>query len=1012
MIPVPNLDDRTHKEIVEEALRLIPQYCPEWTNFNPSDPGVTLIELFAWMTEMIIYRLNKVTDKNFVAFLNLMGVRLQPPQPAHALLQFKLVAGGPPTWVDACTPVSTKPQGRDEPVIFETVTDTLVTDNIIARCYTQVSDEYADQTPFIDGRRAEGFEVFGGVDHIERSLYIGDARFEQVGEETLLVIQITSAGTTDVVELLEWEYWNGRRWRELTRSLADYGENTIAFEAIDAVEEAEVDGITSRWIRGRLVEAPPDPHETVLDGISARIEVTGEGLAPQTALVNVDSAVFLTVDMQRSWAPLGREPRLENTLYLLPQTLPDQPGSVIRLDVRLAEARLHDPPQPSEELALSWEYWDGKKWVALGGSTPEGSTSNRDHDFVDNTEAFTQSGEVRFKRPADLQKTEMQGEEGPWLRVRIEAGDYGVPGQYELDGERWIWRDERPLRPPWVQSMTFRYAEQETPVEHVVSYNDFAYFDHSIAARTPLKVFQAFEPSKEDSPALYLGFEKAFPNDPIRVWFQMAQNTAPTADRRHREYLKAHYDEQDRLLAAEQTVVWEYWTGTAWAELSPTDGTRAFTESGFLQFVGPEDHTRVRRFGEALYWIRARLEMGGYHELPRITHVLLNAVQAANHTTIRDEVLGTSDGTPNQTFGFAQGPLLEGQSIMVRERDEPEGEERADILATLGDDAIREARSGGWWVRWSEVDSFYEAGPRGRFFVVDRIRGQIKFGDGRKGMIPPAGTANVVAEHYRVGGGAQGNVTAQAITALRRSIAHIDGAYNPFPAAGGSDQETVEEAKVRGPHLIKSRNRAVTASDYEWLTRQASNGIARAKCLETIGREGDVTVVVVPKLDERRLDLTQKLVPSTELLRRVKHFLDERRLLTTRLHVVRPRYVEVSIEVEVIRTTSGRSEALRRSVEQRLRTFLHPLVGGRDGNGWPFGRNVLKLDLYHVIEGIDGVDVVHRIRLIDEDRRARNDLVGVQGQVDQIKLRPDELVHLVHVEVIEKPREQFARDNR
>ena len=121
MIPVPNLDDRTHKEIVEEALRLIPQYCPEWTNFNPSDPGVTLIELFAWMTEMIIYRLNKVTDKNFVAFLNLMGVRLQPPQPAHALLQFKLVAGGPPTWVDACTPVSTKPQGRDEPVIFETV---------------------------------------------------------------------------------------------------------------------------------------------------------------------------------------------------------------------------------------------------------------------------------------------------------------------------------------------------------------------------------------------------------------------------------------------------------------------------------------------------------------------------------------------------------------------------------------------------------------------------------------------------------------------------------------------------------------------------------------------------------------------------------------------------------------------------------------------------------------------------------------------------------------------------
>lgn len=1012
MIQVPNLDDRTHKEIVEEAMRLIPQYCPEWTNFNPSDPGVTLIELFAWMTEMVIYRLNKVTDKNFIAFLNLMGVRLQPPQPAQALLQFKLVSGGPATWVPACTPVATVQAGREEPVVFETEVDTLVTDNKVARCYTQVSDEYADQTPFIDGRRVEGFEVFGGIHHIERSLYVGDPRFEQVGDETVLVIKITSAGTLDVVDLLEWEYWNGRRWRELTRSPASYGEGTIAFEAIDVVEELEVDGIKSRWIRGRLVEAPPDRHETVIDSVFARVEVTGEGLAPSTALVNVDSAVFLTVDMQRSWAPLGREPRIENTLYLLPQILPELPGSRIRLDVRLAEARVHDPPQPSEDLTLAWEYHDGKQWQPLGSSTPEGWTSARDHDFVDGTEAFTQTGEVSFRRPADLAHTEIQGEKGPWLRVRIEAGDYGVPGQYELDGERWIWRDERPLRPPWVQSMTFRYSEEETPVQHVVSYNDFAYVDHSLAARTPLKVFQAFEPSTEDSPALYLGFEKAFPNDPIRIWFQMAQNTALTADRRHREYLQAYYDEQDRRLAAEQTVVWEYWTGTGWGDLAPRDGTRAFTESGFLEFVGPEDHTRVRRFGDALYWVRARLEMGGHHESPRITHVLLNAVRASNQTTLRDEVLGTSDGTPNQSFTFSQGPLLEGQTLAVRERDEPEGEERADILARMGEDAIRPARKGGFWVRWSEVDSFYDSGPRSRHYVIDRSAGVVRFGDGRRGMIPPAGTAGVVAEWYRIGGGARGNVTANAITAMRRSIAHIESATNVFPAAGGSDQETVDEAKVRGPHLIKSRNRAVTAEDYEWLTRQASNGIARAKCLNTIGREGEVTVVVVPKLDDRRLDLNLKLVPSTELLRRVRHFLDERRLLTTRLHVVRPRYVEISIEVEVIRTTSGRSEALRRAVEQRLRTFLHPLVGGRDGNGWPFGRNVLKLDLYHVIEDIEGVDVVHRIRLIDEDRRAGLSALDRRVQVDQIKLRPDELVHLVDVEVIEKPREQFARDVR
>ncbi len=994
-IPVPNLDDRTHREIVEEALRLIPQYCPDWTNFNPSDPGITLVELFAWMTEMVIYRLNKVTDKNFIAFLNLLGIELQPPQPARALLHFGLVPNAPPTWVPQGAPVSTVTSGRDEPVIFETDQDLLVTDNRVARCFTQVSDEYADQTPFIDGARAEGFEVFGGVNHIERSLYLGDPRFEQVGEDALLVLRITSAGSTEIVDILEWSYWNGRRWRELQRSQTEVEEGAIAFEGIDSVEMCEVNGIEARWVRGRLVEAPPDPHETILDGVLARIEVTGEGIAPTAAYVNIDSAVFLTVDPQRAWAPFGKEPRVDNALYLLPSALPSQPGSVIRVDVQLAEARLHPTPQPSEDLEIIWEYYGSKKkWRQLGRSTPEGATSAGDIDFVDGTAAMTCSGEVRFRLPKALHEVEIQGEPGPWIRARVVKGDYGVPGQYELDGDRWIWRDERPLRAPWLRNLSFRYTEEEAAVGSVLTYNDFAFFDHSTTAQTALKVFQAFEPSTEDSPALYLGLEKGFPNEAVRIYFGMSEKTSLEQDRRHQEYLADYYAARDAAVAAEQQIVWEYWNGQGWTDLSPTDGTRAFTESGFLDFIGPADHKPSKRFGEAHYWMRARLEMGGYHQMPLITHVLLNAVDAHHQTTITDEVLGSSDGTPNQRFRLAQGPLLEGQSVRVKEKEAPDPES----LAELGEDALAEAGRGSFSVRWLEVDSFYASDARSRHYVVDRVTGTVCFGDGRKGMIPPAGSANVIAEAYRIGGGGRGNVTANVLTALRKSIAHIESVDNPFPSEGGSDQETVEEAKARGPHVIKSRNRAVTAEDFQWLTLQASNGIARARCLETIGREGEITVVVVPKQDQRRMDLSQKLVPSTELLRRVKHFLDERRLLTTRVHVVRPRYVEISLEVEVIRATSGTSERLRSAVEERLRRFLHPLVGGRDGSGWTFGRNVLKLDLYHVIEDIDGVDVVHRIRLRDEDRRR---------EVEQVKIAPDELVHLVEVEVIERAREQF-----
>ena len=93
MIPPPKLDDRTFDDIVDEAISMIPRYAPEWTNHNPSDPGITLIELAAWMTDLLIYRLNQVPDKNYVAFLNLLGIKLRAPRAARALVRFGLVEG-------------------------------------------------------------------------------------------------------------------------------------------------------------------------------------------------------------------------------------------------------------------------------------------------------------------------------------------------------------------------------------------------------------------------------------------------------------------------------------------------------------------------------------------------------------------------------------------------------------------------------------------------------------------------------------------------------------------------------------------------------------------------------------------------------------------------------------------------------------------------------------------------------------------------------------------------------
>lgn len=72
-IPLPALADRTYDDLVEEARALIPSLAPEWTNHNPSDPGITLVELFAWLTEMMIYRVNRLPKVNTLAFLRLLN---------------------------------------------------------------------------------------------------------------------------------------------------------------------------------------------------------------------------------------------------------------------------------------------------------------------------------------------------------------------------------------------------------------------------------------------------------------------------------------------------------------------------------------------------------------------------------------------------------------------------------------------------------------------------------------------------------------------------------------------------------------------------------------------------------------------------------------------------------------------------------------------------------------------------------------------------------------------------
>lgn len=424
---------------------------------------------------------------------------------------------------------------------------------------------------------------------------------------------------------------------------------------------------------------------------------------------------------------------------------------------------------------------------------------------------------------------------------------------------------------------------------------------------------------------------------------------------------------------------WEYWAGSEWRPMDVlADDTLALTRSGIILLKLPGVGEAVKaKIGaatdKARYWLRARLERSSYQVPPLLTAVRANVVRSTEAQTVADEVLGGSDGSPDQVFRVANAPVLPGSLVVdVYEND------KADT--------------------WRAVEDFFGAGPDDAVYVADAATGAVRFA-GREGRIPVANvdrpTTSIVARRYRFGGGARGNVAAGAISAMMGGLAGIDAGKvaNPFAAVGGADEESIETAMARAPQAIKARDRAVSAADFELLAKQAGP-IARARAMPLVHPDfpgievpGVVTVVVIPDGDVMTEPAPR---PVESLLRTVCAYLDVRRLLTTELYVVGPTYVPVSVRIEAVLDGDRDSAEVAQAVEAAVRRFLHPLVGGNDGTGWAFGGPIRYAELYR--QGL--VPGVRRLDSITVSGRERD-----YGNCEDVPLPPGALVELLGVSV-------------
>ena len=405
-------------------------------------------------------------------------------------------------------------------------------------------------------------------------------------------------------------------------------------------------------------------------------------------------------------------------------------------------------------------------------------------------------------------------------------------------------------------------------------------------------------------------------------------------------------------------LVWEAWTGAGWVECDlDRDGTGGLNKPGDVILHVPDGHRTSVIAGERAGWVRCRLvaahaDQPTYHESPTVlgieAHTVGGTAPTVNAEVVHGEVIGRSDGTPAQRFSLRRRPLVSSESPRT-------------LSVVDGDDV--EA--------WTEVTHFAHSGPDDKHFRIAAHDGEVEFGpalrnaDGtlhRYGDVPRLGTV-LRMEAYRTGGGQAGNVARGQVRVLKTSIPYVSRVENRAPAIGGAEAETLANAKARGPLLLRSRGRAVTAEDFEELARDAAAGAARVRCLPENGVAAGVRVLVVPHVagdDVGRIPRAD-LDPPAALLEQISHRLDECRLVGTRLLVQPPDYQWLTAVVRVSARPGFDAGAVRLAVLHSLYRLFDPLVGGPDGTGWPFGRSVQSHEVHATLAAIPGVDMARKV---------------------------------------------------
>lgn len=930
------IDNRTSEDILGDIRKKASSYTPEWDiDVNNPDIGYALSMVFARQMEENIDSVNQILDNYHTEFTNMLDISPKSARPAGGFVEFGIsIDTIPGTYV----PKGTKLRSNaEEPIVYETQNSVYVTGSKLVSMF-MVDGEDGFVRP-LRGR----FEVpkilpeNNAEEEGEDKNFYNQKEFRLFGEDDSITENtvffyhgsLVNTGTNPVFVKIEGS-------KRIVESIVEgnlvfkwfSSEGLVEFEKIELLE----DEVTFKLIRDDKNEI-----ETVVIGGKEYFVIVLESIIPITENMPVSQVTFSSkgepqpigfvtngnLDLEaNSFAPFGEELAPYSQCYIGMENYFQKDGARIDIDFdviykdhtyeifatgqdnsndlrvikKKPKIRSIDIPADCVVNEISLEYFNGNGWKKLETANPVMSMfENLNHGKYS----------ISFMVPEDWKSNDVGAYSGRTLKLQITRTDncYMRPGVHHY---------------PVINNcmVSYSYEDKYITPKMVKSIVGTKSIDLSKLVYEG-KQFNLFASTEYFNDALYMGFSKPFENGPISMMFEI----------------------EERFNYKELKYIFEYSSSNGFKQMKVLDHTKGMTRTGMVTFLPQADMAKTTVEGKRLYWIRLvrnkSLEKENRKLLPIVKDIRLNVVKVENINILDERDIYITSVNPGQVIDLHENDILDVElwvneqgyigmyELEALERHHPE-DVRIEYDST--------GNMAGCFIRYKECNSFKLAKDK-RVYILDRINGEVIFGDGVSTSTPKVVDTVAAKLTIRQSQGSRGNTEPGTITGAVGNLLYIDEINNPLRVYNGSDMENTDNVLERGSLLLQARNRLLSADDYKKEIVLFTDAVKDMEIICELLKNGKTNplalscVLLLNDYDVGRGSF-QQIAEGIK-----SHLLDncEITVNSDNLHIVEPIFVEISVDIWAESVNIDESFELQNILKDDLEEYLSPL------NGWKIG---------------------------------------------------------------------------